>query len=146
MAAFEVLSVNPSKTVHELVDDEVILIDLESGTYYSLVETAAEIWGALETGTTREQLLEALAQRYPGQDEDRDKAVLAFLDELLKLEILKVELQNAAPTHCRLSTTAKAPSQFVAPILAGHTNMSDLLLLDPIHDVDEQGWPHALPG
>jgi hypothetical protein len=27
------------------------------------------------------------------------------------------------------------------PLLRKYTDMRDLLLLDPIHDVDEQGWP-----
>ena len=32
---------------------------------------------------------------------------------------------------------------FEAPILQKYTDMQDLLLLDPIHEVDEAGWPHA---
>jgi hypothetical protein len=33
------------------------------------------------------------------------------------------------------------PAAFVAPVLHKHTDMQDLLLLDPIHEVDETGWP-----
>ena len=31
------------------------------------------------------------------------------------------------------------------PILQKYTNMADLLLLNPIHEVDEQGWPQPAP-
>jgi len=34
---------------------------------------------------------------------------------------------------------------FVKPILQKYTDMADLLLLDPIHEVGEQGWPHPAP-
>ena len=30
---------------------------------------------------------------------------------------------------------------FVAPQLHKYTDMQELLLLDPIHDVDQEGWP-----
>ena len=34
---------------------------------------------------------------------------------------------------------------FEAPILHKYTDMQDLLLLDPIHEVDEAGWPSVKP-
>jgi hypothetical protein len=30
-------------------------------------------------------------------------------------------------------------------VLQKYTDMADLLLLDPIHEVDEQGWPQPAP-
>ena len=33
--------------------------------------------------------------------------------------------------------------RFEAPALQVYTDMEDLLLLDPIHEVDEMGWPSA---
>jgi hypothetical protein len=30
----------------------------------------------------------------------------------------------------------------VPPVLERYTDMQELLFLDPIHDVDESGWPH----
>ena len=30
---------------------------------------------------------------------------------------------------------------FVAPALTRYTDVKDLLVLDPVHDVDEMGWP-----
>jgi hypothetical protein len=32
------------------------------------------------------------------------------------------------------------------PLIEKFTDMEDLLLLDPVHDVDARGWPHAAPG
>jgi hypothetical protein len=30
------------------------------------------------------------------------------------------------------------------PVLNKYTDMQDLLLLDPIHEVDERGWPNSV--
>jgi hypothetical protein len=34
---------------------------------------------------------------------------------------------------------------FNAPVLNKYTDMQDLLLLDPIHEVDATGWPSTKP-
>jgi hypothetical protein len=34
-------------------------------------------------------------------------------------------------------------SPFEMPKLSKYTDMEDLLALDPIHEVDEMGWPNA---
>ena len=39
----------------------------------------------------------------------------------------------------------KFDQQYAAPKLATYSDLQDLLLLDPIHDVDETGWPAARP-
>jgi hypothetical protein len=31
------------------------------------------------------------------------------------------------------------------PVLESFTDLEELMLLDPVHDVDERGWPHATP-
>ena len=53
------------------------------------------------------------------------------------------ELVNAkTSTPDGPSDGLRAP--FVAPELKRYADMQDLLLLDPVHDVDEKGWPNAL--
>ena len=32
---------------------------------------------------------------------------------------------------------------YVPPVLEKFTDMQDLILLDPVHEVSERGWPHA---
>jgi hypothetical protein len=33
------------------------------------------------------------------------------------------------------------PARFVEPALNKYTDMQELLLLDPVHEVSEAGWP-----
>ena len=35
----------------------------------------------------------------------------------------------------------QARGAYRTPVLSIYTDMQDLLLLDPIHDVDQAGWP-----
>jgi hypothetical protein len=142
MATVEVLKVNHTRTVHEVIDNEVIVIDLETGTYYNLEDTALEIWEAIQHGTTRQQLLDGFTERYSDPEPDRE-LVVAFVDELLTAGLVEVELTDTPPAGFNW-TGAPPMRPFSKPVLGRHT-MSDLLLLDPIHDVDERGWPHALP-
>ncbi len=38
-------------------------------------------------------------------------------------------------------STDESKTPFQIPVLDVYSDMQDLLLLDPIHDVDETGWP-----
>jgi len=40
-------------------------------------------------------------------------------------------------------TDGQSVNAFEKPKLQKFTDMQDLLLLDPIHEVDEAGWPHT---
>lgn len=122
----QVLRINLDIVAHKTIDNEVIIINLDTGTYCNLVDVALGIWQGLEVGAPEDQLVEALCGVYCITTEASCEAV----DALLAEEIL-------APAD------AVAPSS--PPLLTTYTNMSDLLMLDPIDDVDEQGWPSAPP-
>jgi hypothetical protein len=34
------------------------------------------------------------------------------------------------------------PAPFQPPLFEKFTDMEAMLLLDPVHDVDDEGWPH----
>jgi hypothetical protein len=61
------------------IDDEIVVMSLDSGTFFSLSETGRSIWELLDRHSDRAELLTALAQTY-GQDET---AIAAELDEFL---------------------------------------------------------------
>lgn len=134
----EQIQINTQKIVHETVDGEVIVINLESGVYYSFSTGAAVFWSVIEHNPTRAQLVDGAAARFSAPHDEIAQAVGAFLDELVREEI--VLLVPAASTSTIPPPTAP-PLPFAAPEITKFSNMTDLLLLDPIHDVDQQGWP-----
>ena len=130
------LQVASANIVNETFEDETVIVDLDSGTYFSLTELASCIWSALP-GATRDDLVAQVAARYPGAGDEVGRGVAAFLDALEKEGLVRTD-GSSGPAPNPLPDT---PEQFAAPWFEKFDDMQDLLLLDPIHDVDETGWP-----
>jgi Coenzyme PQQ synthesis protein D (PqqD) len=62
------------------VDDEIVLVHLETNRIYELNRTAAFLWDALAAGSTRAELEERLALEF---DVERDE-LAREIDELLR--------------------------------------------------------------
>lgn len=144
MQSNRTISINDAKFVHETVDGEVIIINLESGTYYGLRGSALEVWSFLQQGLSQDALTGAVATRYGVGAGEVGPAVEKFIAALGEEGIVTFTEQAGGTPSAGDSAPPSAP--FTPPIFSKHTNMSDLLLLDPIHDVDEQGWPHERVG
>jgi len=129
--------------MHETIEGEVILIDLKTGSYYSLRETGADIWQFVEQGADESQMVEALTNGYEESPEEIRSAVAKLLEELSQEGLIGPAEEDtaAAPIHV-VSVGNATRRSFRAPVLEKHTDMRDLILLDPVHDVDPRGWPH----
>ena len=123
--------INSPKVIHQIFDTEVVIVNLESGNYYSVGGSGIDIWRQLAANRSRDEILEVF--------EANAETVARFLDELER-EQLVVE----ATEELKARDVAR-PGQFVKPALDKFTDMRDLLLLDPIHELDESGWPKNLP-
>ncbi len=135
----QALEIDPRRVVHETVDDETIIIDLESGSYFSLAGSGPEIWSLVASGAPVRDVVEALESRYP--DDAPGDMVLSLIDQLLSEGLVEAvpakghgELPPVPGTGARRS--------FSAPELVKFTDLQELLLLDPVHEIDEAGWPH----
>jgi hypothetical protein len=68
--------------------------------------------------------------------------VSAFIDQLVAEALVDAEPAPEAGDDMTAASAA-APQEFVEPLLQKYTDMEEMLLLDPIHEVDEHGWPSA---
>jgi hypothetical protein len=66
-----------------------------------------------------------------------------FVGTLLSEEML-VELEHTPMREPTLAAPV-APHAYAPLELERYTDLADLILLDPVHDVSEAGWPHAAP-
>ncbi len=133
---------NHPHIIHEIIQGEAILVNLQNGKYYSADGSGAEIWDAIEKGVPLPRVVELISAEYDGPPDEIRAAVYAFADELVREGlIVAADTDDDAGTPPPLpSSQAKSP--FTPPVLRQYTEMTDLLLLDPIHDVDDSGWPH----
>lgn len=138
--------VNKPQVIFELFEDEIVLINLESGNYYSLNKVGAGIWADIEQGRATEEIRERLAQRHTGDRTQMDESVSRLIADLAK-EGLIVPCSPAEAASLSAGGDKDAPagakSAFEPPILQMYNDMQELLLLDPIHEVDESGWPNV---
>ena len=136
----EPIRVSPWVT-HERLDNEVIAINLETGAYYALDGVAADCWALVAAGSSIDDAIGVLGQRYD-VDPDRARAdVDGFVAELQR-ERLVVESHDGVVTELSLPPVT-VPQHYAAPAVQKYDDLEDLLLLDPIHEVDEAGWPVA---
>lgn len=131
--------INAPRIVYETIDDETIVIDFDSGTYYSARQVANRIWLWVAAGFNLSQITSGIASEYQLEPEQVADVVAGFIADLVDHELI---LESAELLSSPIAPSAQDPTPFSPPILEKYSDMQDLLLLDPIHEVGEQGWPH----
>ena len=142
------LSVNAPVVISEVIDGEAVIMHLGSGRYFSCQGTGGEIWSLIEKGTTEDRVVEHMGTRYAVEPEVLSAALSDFLSRLKEHELVREEAGGRAagdPAGSAPDSTDQAGAAFEPPTLNVYSDMEDLLLLDPIHDVDETGWPQPKP-
>lgn len=124
---------NTPSIISETLDGEVVILNLDKGIYYSIGGVGTHIWGML----TRGMNLSEIAGFFK-ESEIVKEGVQRFIDELLEKELI-VETTDSTPSQYAVDE----PVEYAQPILHIYEDMKELLLLDPIHEVDQSGWPVA---
>jgi hypothetical protein len=123
--------------VAETIDDETMVVDWEAGVFYRFVGTSAVFWSRLWDGVTIPALVSELAATYGADAADGAGPFLA--------ELVAEGLVVTDPPHRDAPGDGGSvpwPGAFTPLAFHKHADMADLLLVDPIHDVDvEEGWP-----
>lgn len=134
------------QVIHELVAGEVVIINLATGAYYSLDGVGATIWSTLLDGADEAAILAAVLRRYSGDEATIAGSVRSLLGQLVAQDLIAPGNAAPAPMPGDASPVpAAAPRPFVPPVLHTYTDMQELIALDPIHEVDDTGWPHRRP-
>ena len=129
---------NSSMVISDTIDGEVLAIRSDNGAYYSMRGPAATAWTVLISGSDVDDAALAASQHH-GADQSVVRADLATFTDLLLAERLIID--NAG-----ISSEAQIPNEskgqpWDTPRFEKYTDMQDLLLFDPIHEVQAAGWP-----
>ncbi|MEQ9814717.1 MAG: PqqD family protein [Azospirillaceae bacterium] len=133
--------------VAEDFDDEIVAINLDTGRYFSLRGTGHAAWSHLASGGS----LRALTGEPEALPEDARAAALAFLETLIGEGLLRErgEATDSAVSPAATPATsspALAPGALLALAVESFDDMQEMLLADPIHEVEEEtGWPVRRP-
>lgn len=130
------MKIHTHRITHQTIAGEVIAIDLESGTYFSIRGLGVAIWAWIEAGRTREEIVTAVAHAYPERP-DAVSATRSWLDQLLAEGLLVDGVSESR------QEVGPLPPAFEPPAFEKFTDMQELIMIDVIHEVDSRrGWPY----
>jgi hypothetical protein len=135
-------AIDKARIAHQTVDGEVIAIDFVNGAYYSMRDTAAEIWLLLVAAVPLDEAIACYKEDNPEVAPAIDAEIRRFVLELETANLIAPS--ETAPAVDGAPQAAPAPrSPYSPPVLEIFEDMAELIMLDPVHDVTGLGWPYA---
>ncbi len=139
--------INRQFVVHELLDHELTVINLEEGHYYIGRNSAVEIFLALSSPKSVEDLKTQMLAEFEVAEGELEAETKKLIDLWLTNNLIRETEPEANLNEAEDNSKALSPEKktWTTPEFLAFDDIKDLLLLDPIHDthLDEQGWPAA---
>lgn len=135
--------IDRTRIIFEQFEDETVLVNTETGYYYSLSDTGSEVLRLLDEGCSADDLPTILFGSSEDTHQWRD-IVEKFVERLADESIITVRSSDNSNHIERAPGPARygEGTEYVAPVLDRFDDVRDLLLIDPIHQVDQEyGWP-----
>lgn len=132
--------INAPAVIFERFDEELVAINMDKGTYHSMAGSAADAFVLLAEEATSGELADALSSKYAASPGEIETALAPFLEQLRSEQlILPVETRKLRdPLQIAGNTSGLV---FAVPTLQAFRDLEGLLLLDPVHEVGDEGWP-----
>ena len=138
--------IDRSNVVYEIFDNEVVIINLDNGNYYSYDGVGVEIWNQLTKNISLDNISQSLSDIYPSVQFDKLKTIIC--NSIAELENEKLLISSEMNNNQERNTSAEVNqdtradiNDFKIPALQRFTDMQDFLLVDPIHEIDYEKWP-----
>jgi hypothetical protein len=135
-------SIDAKNISHERLEDEVIIINLARGAYYSGSGPAADVWTLISQGAFVDETTALLSAAYAHDAELVRTDVEQCVATMVEREIIQGD-ETAGRPKAELALPEAARTGWTMPNFDECMDMWDLIQLDPIHDVGEAGWPFA---
>src|SRR5262245_52968644 len=130
---------NDSVISWELIDGEVIAIHYQTGHYFSFTGLASSLWQGMSAGNSLDSLRSLAGVESPEQQAQFD----GFFEKLLGGQLIEPWPSAELPAEI---PAISAAGGWEALAYEEFADLEQLLLADPLHDVDDMGWPHLPPG
>lgn len=132
---------NEPQVTGERLDGEYILLHFETGCYFSVVGTSADVCQRLFAGIPTSSIVDELVKNYDLDPDTTRKEVETFVAQLEAEGLITAIAEEPAG---KPSIDGLANS-FTPLGIEKFDDMAEQLLLDPIHEIDERGWPQPKP-
>ena len=133
-------ALNQPPVVGEVIDGEVMVINLDTGVYYSVTGAGAAVWPMLVGGATRVEISDRVARHYNASAASVERDLGMFIARLADEAILRPRQDDVA------AGSFDAAEEWPAMTYPGfgferYDDMQALLVIDPVHEVGDFGWP-----
>jgi hypothetical protein len=137
-----VLTMAAPSCVADEFGEEIVALNLDTGFYFSLRGLAGAIWKDLVAGHPREDIAAALG----AIEAELAGKTTAFVDDLVERGLMR-PAPDAPRAEGELASGALAAAGTTDLMLESFDDMRDLVIADPIHEVEEDaGWPARKAG
>ncbi len=139
--------IDRANVVFEVFDNEIVIINLENGNYYSYDGIGVVIWSLLKDPISINDISKWIIHKY-------SQSIPAGIEEIISKSIAELENENLLITseeHNNIDSQANLKHKEVSdnlknvnfkdPVLQRYTDMQNFLLVDPIHEIDYEKWP-----
>lgn len=136
---------NTPHVMAETIGGETIIVNLGTGHYFNLQGTGVDMWEGIARGDAVPAIVSGLEARYDAADGEIEASVSRLVEELQAEELVVAADANGddAQTDPPAPVPPAERQPFAPPAFAKFMDMQDIILLDPVHEVDPRGWPHA---
>ena len=132
-------AVNGPDVISEDFDGEMVILNLANGRYFGLRGIASQIWSCIGEGHRPNTILASIAAIQPSLVESSK----SFLAQLVELDLIVQRKEDTGASTASINALWTAET----PKIEVFDDLAELLLADPIHDVDEEaGWPTLRSG
>lgn len=127
-----------TSVMHERLDGEVIALDMSTGKYFSMSGSAADVWYLLPFKDDLSDLQLSLMVAFPGEVDF--EGLTEFVSELKELGLVLASQLNDEKENLPGIPNDYARGSWLKPKIFSYDDLSDLILIDPVHDTSDQGW------
>ncbi len=133
-------SINYEVASAERMNGEYMLINFDTGTYFSVADFGADVITLISERVDRNSWETILLNSWNFESMERLQVQVSdFLESLMQHNLIyKIDTFDSA--DCKLPDDLDRQNFSFSPLKI-YEDMSDLLMVDPIHDTTLKGWP-----
>lgn len=128
-----------AEILFENYDDELVLLDLLGGIYYTINRSGADCLLVLLSASTLDDAQRIISQRFDAASEALASSISEMTQKLTDFGVVLPRNQGEAGLSFDIAPGSKLA--FEQPLVEQYKDIEDILKFDPVHDVTEGGWP-----
>ena len=100
---------------------------------------ATQVWIRLQQNYSVDEIVADLELLYEVNHDELVSQIHAFIQQLIDRQLIR--LSESTEKQSIIMSQDQQKTSFASPVLEIFSDMQEILLLDPVHDVDKAGWP-----